>query len=838
MSRTGRRRRDAENRDEVRRSAAHPLVEEQAALCQVATLIAQNVPPEQVFSAVTDAVARVLGPDATMLARWDGDAANHDPATDDPATDDPATDDRATYLSGSGWRRDAPVPVAAPAGRFDDLGELGEGAGVLRAEGVVAGVVGSIVVDGQVWGALSVWSRTGSLPAGTEEGLAGFCDLVGTAVASAEDRARSVQLLEEQAALRRVAVLVARGPSPAEVCSVLADELCGLLGIDDVGVCRFDPDHSALLIAATGDSARRSPVGTRMDLDDHDNRTETPRRYAIWQVWHTGRSARYDAARSDGRSDATASGQRWRDVRSVVACPIVVNGRLWGTVGAWSNHAPLPPDTVERLSSFTELAAMAIGNAQARAELAASRARIVAAADETRRRIERNLHDGAQQRLVTLGLGLRLAQDSVPEDVPELRARIGAAIDEVTEVIEDLREMARGIHPAILSESGLGPALRTLARRSAVPVDLDIDIGMGIEGRFPQPVEVAAYYVVSETITNTAKHARASQVRVAVTQRDGVLELAVRDDGVGGAEPRPGSGLVGLRDRVEAIGGAIEVSSPSNAGTTVLVKLPVQSSVQFTHPGQGGPCLKSARPRGEAQLQERRLTVRSRVARRFQLAPPPSCGLHVARVVVQTGLVHDRQAELRGGALQRSGAGYAGFQHEGRGRVAEVAGADHPAGAGEDHVGIGDPEQVGGDLGQDPGLGPPTLAAQREDIAVLLGECGAERVRRPGPGPDDARVGRIEAERGAAVVQHHPGGGLQQSGAEALEDALDQRHRGAVRVDGGDRDRVARGLRAGRERGDVHVGRQQQRVEIDGTAPRVAEKGVPALLGPPGGHER
>jgi signal transduction histidine kinase len=256
----------------------------------------------------------------------------------------------------------------------------------------------------------------------------------------------------------------------------------------------------------------------------------------------------------------------------VVACPIVVNGRLWGTVGAWSNHAPLPADTAERLSSFTELAAMAIGNAQSRAELAASRARIVAAADETRRRIERNLHDGAQQRLVTLGLGLRLAQDGVPEDVPELRARIGAAIDEVTEVIEDLREMARGIHPAILSESGLGPALRTLARRSSVPVDLELQI----DGRFPQHVEVAAYYVVSETITNTAKHAHASMLSVEVKKHGGVLELTVRDDGVGGAVPRPGSGLVGLRDRVEAIGGAIEVSSPPSTGTTVLVRLPVQ----------------------------------------------------------------------------------------------------------------------------------------------------------------------------------------------------------------------------------------------------------------------
>jgi signal transduction histidine kinase len=532
------------------------MVEEQAALRRIATLVAQNAELRQVFSVVTGEVARVLGPDATMLARWDHGTA--------------------TYLGGNGWRTaawrpDTPCPLITPPVRLDDLGGLREGTGVLRDEGVVAGVAHAVTVDGRTWGALSVWSRTGPLPAGTELRLASFGDLVATAVANAEDRARSVQLLEEQAALRRVAVLVARGPSPTEVCSALAEELCGLLGIDDVGVCRFDPDHTALLIAATGDSARRSPVGTRMDLDDRENWMETPRRYTIWQVWRTGRSARYDSDQEESLP-ALPSGERWHDVRSVVACPIVVNGHLWGTVGVWSNHGPLSPDTVERLSSFTDLAAMAIGNAQSRAELAASRARIVAAADETRRRIERNLHDGAQQRLVTLGLGLRLAQDSVPEDLPELRVRIGAAGDELTEVIEELREMARGIHPAILSESGLGPALRTLARRSTVPVDLEI----GVHGRFPQPVEVAAYYVVSETITNTAKHARASQVRVAVTQRDGVLELAVRDDGVGGAEPRRGSGLVGLRDRVEAIGGALEVTSPSDGGTTVLVRLPVQ----------------------------------------------------------------------------------------------------------------------------------------------------------------------------------------------------------------------------------------------------------------------
>jgi signal transduction histidine kinase len=215
---------------------------------------------------------------------------------------------------------------------------------------------------------------------------------------------------------------------------------------------------------------------------------------------------------------------------------------------------------------------MAIGNAESRAELAASRARVVAASDQTRQRIERNLHDGAQQRLVSLGLELRLAQGSVPPDLPEVRAGIDKVVDGLTDVLDELREMSRGIHPAILSEGGLGPALRTLARRSAVPVELDVRT----ERRFPDPVEVAAYYVVSEALTNTAKHARASSASIAVDEREGILRLSMRDDGVGGADPARGSGLIGLRDRVEALGGSIDVSSPSGDGTVVVVTLPVR----------------------------------------------------------------------------------------------------------------------------------------------------------------------------------------------------------------------------------------------------------------------
>ena len=205
-------------------------------------------------------------------------------------------------------------------------------------------------------------------------------------------------------------------------------------------------------------------------------------------------------------------------------------------------------------------------------ELAESRARVIAAGDEVRRRMERDLHDGAQQRLISLAFDLRIAQDTVPAELPALRADLGEVAEELTEVMEELREMSRGLHPAILSEGGLSPALRTLAQRSAVPVELHVNT----KSRYPPPLEVAAYYVVSEALTNTTKHADASHAEVIVEEQDSTLWLRVRDDGVGGAEPQRGSGLIGLRDRVEALGGSIDVISPVSHGTVVQVSLPIE----------------------------------------------------------------------------------------------------------------------------------------------------------------------------------------------------------------------------------------------------------------------
>jgi len=236
---------------------------------------------------------------------------------------------------------------------------------------------------------------------------------------------------------------------------------------------------------------------------------------------------------------------------------------------------PLPADIETRLAGFTELAATAIANAEAQAALTASRARIVAAADQARRRIERDLHDGAQQRLVSLALQLRGVQADVPPGAGELAQRLEGVVTEVTGVLEELREIARGLHPAVLSESGLGPALRVLARRSAVPVSVDVQVA----GRLPEPVETAAYYVVSEALTNAAKHAHASAAEVEVAVGDGVLQVCVRDDGSGGADFGHGSGLVGLKDRIEALGGRIWLHSPPGAGTVVQIVLPVDDPI-------------------------------------------------------------------------------------------------------------------------------------------------------------------------------------------------------------------------------------------------------------------
>lgn len=276
----------------------------------------------------------------------------------------------------------------------------------------------------------------------------------------------------------------------------------------------------------------------------------------------------------DNAPGPAAANIRQLGIRSAVGAPVVVDSRVWGAaiVGS-ARPEPLPPDTEARVADFADLVATAIANAEARRQLTASRARIVAAADDARRRFERDLHDGAQQRLISLGLELRTAEASVPPDLLPLREQISHIVTGLAGVSEDLHEISRGIHPAILSK-GLGPALKTLARRSTVPVELDI----AMDRHVPEAVEVAAYYVVAEALTNAAKHAHASKVDVCVDSDGANLRLTIRDDGIGGADSRKGSGLIGLIDRVEAHGGQMKISSQTGRGTSMLATIPIPDS--------------------------------------------------------------------------------------------------------------------------------------------------------------------------------------------------------------------------------------------------------------------
>jgi signal transduction histidine kinase len=395
------------------------------------------------------------------------------------------------------------------------------------------------------------------MPRDTEERIARFGELVAMAISNAQARAEVTRLAEEQAALRRVATLIARGAPPEEVFPAVAREVAQLLGDATPNIMRYESGGEVTFLVGSSTLA----AGTRTRLAG-DSVTERIRR--------TGAPAYVENYRNLWGTAAEIA--RERSLRCGVGAPIVVDGKLWGAMLAlFPDPLPSPSAAQRRISEFTELVATAISNAHARAELAASRTRIVAAADQARRRIERDLHDGTQQRLVTLTLRLRAVEQSLSPDQKELRKELADVAGGLADALEELRELSRGIHPAILSEAGLAPALKALARRSAIPIELEL----GVEGRLPAPVEIASYYAVSEGLANAAKHARASVVHVRAELLGGELRVTIQDDGVGGAEPSRGSGLLGLTDRMAALGGVLAVLSPAGEGTTLHLKLPV-----------------------------------------------------------------------------------------------------------------------------------------------------------------------------------------------------------------------------------------------------------------------
>jgi len=387
--------------------------------------------------------------------------------------------------------------------------------------------------------------------------------LARTRAVEADQRRREADVLaEQQAALRRVATLIAHGISPSEIYAAVAEETARCLNMTDTEVARYDGNDAAIIVASHGLHALpRLGVGERVTLEG-DN--------VAAMVLRTAR-----AARMDNYKDAAGSlPARVREVgiRSVVAAPVTVDGRVWGAVYVASRRPqPMPADTEKRVADFADLVATALANAATRAELIASRARIVTAADNARRGLERDLHDGAQQRLVSVGLQIRALADSIPTELDGFRARLSAITDGMTGVSNDLQRISRGIHPAILSTGGLGAALKTLARHSAVPANVDLHI----EARLSAPAEIAAYYLVAEALTNVAKHAQASEVNIRVASENGILHVQIRDDGVGGANARKGSGLIGLKDRVEALGGRMEIISAPGRGTSLFATIPV-----------------------------------------------------------------------------------------------------------------------------------------------------------------------------------------------------------------------------------------------------------------------
>ena len=543
------------------------MADTQAALRRLATLVARGEPPEAVFVATTREALWHFGGSSARLIRYEPDGTATLLASEGAA---------GPYARvGEPWEVYPPAGLTATvrrtgrAAQVEDYRELPGGERYVRA-GLRSAVATPIHVNGRLWGVIAVGSGEGPQPRDNGQRMTEFTDLVAIAVANAQNRAaleasrdELARLVKEQAALHRVATLVARAVPPEPVFAAVTAEIGRLHYADFTLMSRYDPGDVATIVGAwTTSGADPAPVGTRLSLGGHDVHT---------LVLQTGRPARVDDYSI--ASGMAAEIARKADIRSSVGVPISVAGRLWGIVVIAAADR-LPPGTEARLADFTELVGTAIGNAESRAELDASRARIVAAADQTRRRIERDLHDGIQQRLVSLGLELRLAQSAAPAGRPEAETEVGRVAEELDAIVADLREIARGIHPAILSDGGLRPALRTLGRRAAVDIEVKVDVDP--IPRLPEPIEVAAYYVVSEALTNATRHAQASVVCVAVRERADRLCLSIRDDGVGGADPARGSGLIGLRDRAEALGGSLEVSSPPGSGTLIVVHLPLR----------------------------------------------------------------------------------------------------------------------------------------------------------------------------------------------------------------------------------------------------------------------
>jgi PAS domain S-box-containing protein len=537
---------------------ARVLADEQAALRRVATLVAKRAPHGEVFAMIAEEIGRLLAVDSVEMVRYEEDRF-------------------VAVVAGWGTLSEAiPIGTRVPLGgrnvasrvfrtgraaRLDDYGAAASGpfSERMTAGGVRSAVATPILAEGRLWGAMIAAStHDDALPPDIESRIGQFTELMATAIANAEAQAQVARLADEQAALRRVATLVAHGAPPSAVFDAATREVAELLDASAVTLARYSDDE--LIVVAT----RGAPY---VKVGDHYpigglNVTST--------VVRTGQTGRLD-------NYSDASGQigeyaRETGVRSVVAAPVVVDGRTWGVLAAiWTDRGPPPEDTQERLAGFAELLDTAIANADSRDQLTASRARVLAAGDEARRRVVRDLHDGAQQRLVHTIVTLKLAQQAIHEDRSDAERRLAEALATAELATAEVRELARGILPSVLTHGGLRAGLDALLSRLDLLVDLDV-----LDERLPAEIEASAYFVVAEALTNVVKHARATRATVRATADDDVLTVEVRDDGVGGADP-DGHGLVGVADRVDALGGQLRIDSPQGGGTVLAARLPLST---------------------------------------------------------------------------------------------------------------------------------------------------------------------------------------------------------------------------------------------------------------------
>jgi PAS domain S-box-containing protein len=551
----------AEDDLDAARQRLKVVADEQAALRRVATMVASGAPQAEVFAVVAREVAACLDVPLISVVRFE-------------------TDGTATHVGV--WGHQNPHPVGT-SWRLDEHGAAGIvyhfgrsarvdyehvpgpiAAKLARDAGIRSAVAVPIIVNGRAWGAMMALSTaTTPQPASTEARLASFTELVATAIANAEARQELQVLADEQAALREVAVLVAQGAEPRAVFDAVAVVTGRLLDAASVNLAQFTADEHNLTVAGWSQRGTHVPPGTRLPLEGGSinaliRRTQAP-----------GRVDSYE-----GLPGPLAARLRELGIRSEVGAPVIVDGGVWGALIAGTDGPePLPPGAEWRLASFAELIGTAVSNATDRSELIASRARIVATSDAARRRVTRDLHDGAQQQFVSAVIDLQLAQQKwavAPQQAKELVER---ALGEARTGIGELRELSAGIHPTILTHRGLAAALDALAGRLPIPVKVDVT-----SLRFPQAIEASIYFFCSEALTNVVKHARASSASVRVAAEDDRCTIEVRDDGIGGAASRPEtSGLIGLYDRIGALKGVLEVSSPASLGTSLRAWIPLPS---------------------------------------------------------------------------------------------------------------------------------------------------------------------------------------------------------------------------------------------------------------------